>query len=102
LRDLVETRFLQGDNDLAPVLFEFGKCPLGSPELAAQEKKNRRFLSDRTPSIVMKNSARAGCVSVEIDGWMFSLARRECTVKALFRVPTAWIKNGQPKIVCVL
>ncbi len=33
---------------------------------------------------------------------MFSLARCESIVKALFRVPAAWIKNGQPKIVSVL
>jgi len=50
----------------------------------------------------MKSAARARCVTVEIDRWMFSLPRRDAIVKALFRVPAAWIKNGQPKIVCVL
>ena len=50
----------------------------------------------------MKNSARARCVSVEVDGWMFSLARSESIEEALFRIPAAWIKNGQPKIVYVL
>jgi hypothetical protein len=99
LPDLVDAGLLQGNNDLARVLFQFGQCPLGSPELAAQEKKNRRFLDDRAPGIVMKNAARAGCVTVKIDGWMFSIARSESLVKALFRVPAAWIKNGQPKIV---
>jgi hypothetical protein len=33
---------------------------------------------------------------------MFSRAWIDCVAKLLFRVATAWIKNGQPKIVCAL
>jgi hypothetical protein len=48
----------------------------------------------------MKSAARACRKSVEIDGWMFSRAWIDSVAKVLFRVATAGIKNGQPKIVC--
>jgi hypothetical protein len=48
----------------------------------------------------MKNAVRACRKSVEIDGRMFCLAWTGRVMETLFRVATARIKNGQPKIVC--
>src|SRR5437660_6297029 len=98
----MQAGLLQGNSDGPFLLPEFAECPLRGAKFAPQEKKNRRFLRNRAPSIVMENAPRARCVAVKIDGRMSSPARTGRVAKVLFRIATSRIENSQSEIICAL
>ena len=65
---------------------------------AAQKKKDRCVLRDRTTRIEMKSSQRARGKSMKIDRRMRAFTRAGQLMKLLFRITSTRIENSQAKM----
>src|ERR1044071_4042926 len=80
------------------MFLEFEKGTFRTRTVAAQKKKYRQFFDNRALHIPMEKTACARGESVKIYRRMRVCRGRDGLAKTLFRIASAGIENGQPKL----